>query len=112
MTVSLEKRFRTIFRSVEGTREKGKYEHTYDLPKEQRQGVTPVNAWHRRILSELDFCLQMKAHMGTEVEAPVDAALAVLERGLAADGVLTDSVCRQAEECLLPLAQEAKPILC
>ena len=108
MTVSLEKRFRTIFRSVEGTREKGKYEHTYDLPKEQRQGVTPINAWHRRILAELDFCLQMKAHMGTEVDAPVDAALAVLERGLAADGVLTDRVCRQAEECLLPLAQEAK----
>ena len=108
MAVSLEKRFRTIFRSVEGTLEPGIYEHTDHLPKEQRLGVTPVNAWHRRILSEIDFCLQMQLHGGVDAAAPVDAALTVLEQGLASDGVLTDSICRKAEECLMPLAEEAK----
>lgn len=108
MAVLLEKRFRAIFRSVEGSREPGIYEHTDHLPKELRMGVTPVNAWHRRILSEIDFCLQMQTHAGIDAATPVDAALTVLEQGLAAEGVLTDSVCRRAEECLMPLAGEAK----
>lgn len=108
MSISLEKRFRHIFLSVEGTLEPGSYEHTDHLPKELRLGVTPVNPWHRRILSELDFCLQLKAHGSVDVSSPVEGALSVLEQGLAADGVLTDHICRQAEDCLLPLAQEAK----
>ena len=108
MAASLEKRFRKIYLSVEGTREQGIYEHTYHLPKEQLMGVTPVNAWHRRILSEIDFCLQMKAHAGIHAEGPVDAALTILEEGFAADGVLTDRICRLAEEALMPLAAEAK----
>lgn len=108
MSVSLEKRFRNIFLRVEGTRDPGAYEHTDHLPKELRLGVTPVNAWHRRILSEIDFCLQLKAHGGVDTSVPVDTALTILEQGYAADGVLTDSVCRKAEESLLPLAEEAK----
>ena len=108
MNISLDKRFRNIFLSVEGTLEPGKYEHTDHLPKELRLGVTPVNPWHRRILSEVDFCLQLKAHGGVDAHACIDSALTILEQGLAADGVLTDGICRQAEECLLPLAQEAK----
>ena len=108
MSVSLEKRFRNIFRSVEGNRELGIYEHTDHLPKELRLGVTPVNPWHRRILSEIDFCLQMQAYAGVDAAGPADAALTVLEQGLAADGVLTDGICRRAEACLLPLQEEAK----
>ena len=108
MSVSLENRFRNIFHCVEGTREPDIYAHSDHLPQELRLGVTPVNPWHRRILSELDFCLQLKAYGGVNVTAPVDAALSVLEQGFANDGVLTDSICRQAEEALLPLAEEAK----
>ena len=108
MSVSLEKRFRNIFLRVEGTRDPGVYEHTDHLPKELRLGVTPVNAWHRRILSEIDFCLQLKAYGGVEADTFVDTALTILEQGLAADGVLTDGVCKQAENALLPLAEESK----
>ena len=92
MNVSLEKRFRSIFHRVEGTREPTVYKHTDHLPEELRMGVTPVNAWHRRILSEIDFCLQMHTHGGIDAAGALDAALSVLEQGLAADGVLTDSV--------------------
>ena len=105
---SLEKRYYALFRSVEGARLKTKHEHTDRLSREKQQGITQMNPWHRRILYQLDFCLQMKEHAGTDVEEAVDAALTVLESGLAEDGVLTDSVCRLAEQCLLPLAQEAK----
>ena len=108
MALSLEKRFRTLFRSVEGTLEPNVYEHTDHLPKELRLGVTPVNPWHRRILSEIDFCLQLHTHGGINAAQVLDAALTILEQGQAADGVLTDSVCRKAEQALLPLAEEAK----
>ena len=108
MKASLEKRYYALFHSVEGARGKYGHEHTDRLPKELIQGVTPVNSWHRRILYQLDFCLQMKAHSGMDVTAPVDAALTVLEEAQAADGVLTDAACARAEECLLPLAAEAK----
>ena len=114
MAHSLEKRFRTLFRSVEGTLEPGKYEHTDHLPKELRMGVTPVNPWHRRILSEIDFCLQMHTHGGIDGAAALDAALTVLEQGQAADGVLTDSVCRRADRsvhksCDLQGPRDKKP---
>ena len=108
MALSLEKRFRTLFRSVEGTLEPNVYEHTDHLPKELRLGVTPVNPWHRRILSEIDFCLQLHTHGGINAAQVLDTALTILEQGQAGDGVLTDSVCRKAEQALLPLAEEAK----
>lgn len=107
MIQTLEKRFQTIRRQVEGLRPRKSFETTYFIPLEEELGCVPVNKWHTRILSELDFCLQMKAYAGTDVEAPVDAALTVLELAYQADGVLTDAVCEQAEQCLMPLAEEA-----
>ena len=106
--VSLERRFLALRRCIAGFYKKEKYEHTYGLSPQQAHGITPMSDWNSRILSQLDFCLQMKAYMGTEVTAPVAAALSVLEEGFAADGVLTDSICKKAEGCLLPLAEEAK----
>ncbi len=105
---SLEQRFLSLQHSVAGYYKKEKYEHTYGLSPQQTHGITPMSDWNSRILSQIDFCLQMKAYMGTEVSAPVDAALSVLETGFATDGVLTDSICQKAEACLLPLAEEAK----
>ena len=105
---SLENRFLNLQHRVAGFYKKEKYEHTYGLSPQQKHAITPMNDWNSRILSQVDFCLQMKAYMGTDVTAPVDAALSTLEAGFAADGVLTDSICQKAEACLLPLAQEAK----
>ena len=105
---TLESRFRGVCRRVEGYRQVSGYESTYTATHEDVHRITPVNSWHRRILSELDFCLQMKAHAGTDVNAPVDAALRVLEEAVRAEGVITDAACARAEECLLPLAAEAR----
>ncbi len=108
MSKTLEKRLLMIRRRVEGTRERTRYEHTFHLSFEELSNIIPVNPWHRRILSELDFCLQMKKYAGTDVTEAVDAALTVLERAQAADGALPDHVCEEAERCLLPLAEEAR----
>lgn len=108
MAASLEKRFLNLQQNAAGFYKKEKYEHTYGLSPQQKHFITPMNDWNSRILSQIDFCLQMNAYMGTDVAAPVDAALSVLEKGISADGVLTDGLCQQAEKCLLPLAVEAK----
>lgn len=108
MSKTLEKRFHELRGRIEGFRAKRRYETNYFIPLEEELGCVPVNRWHLRILSELEFCLQMKAHMGTDVTAPVDAALTILEEAGRTDGALPDSICAQAENCLLPLAPEAK----
>ena len=105
---TLESRFRGICRKVEGYRQVSGFDAAYGDTHEETNRITPVNPWHRRILSELDFCLQMKVHAGTDVEAPVSAALSVLEEAVKADGVITDAACQRAEDCLLPLAEEAR----
>ena len=105
---TLESRFRGICRKVEGYRQVSGFEAAYGDTHEETNRITSVNPWHRRILSELDFCLQMKAHAGTDVEKPVSAALSVLEAAVKADGVITDIACKRAEDCLLPLAGEAR----
>lgn len=107
MSKTIEKRFHDIRRKIEGLRIRHGFETSYFMPPEEEMGTIPVNRWHYRILSELDFCLQMKSAMGTDVEEPVSAALAVLEQA-ANDGAFPDSVCQKAENCLLPLAEEAK----
>lgn len=107
MSRSLEKRFQIIRRQVEGLREKNKFEEATSETMEKRNQIVPVNAWHRRILSELDFCLQMKAYADTDVNDAVDKALTVLENAQSVDGVLTDAICEKAEQCLMPLAEEA-----
>lgn len=108
MSKTLEKRFQMIRRQVEGLRPRTCFESTYFIPLEEELGCVPVNKWHTRILSELDFCLQMKTYAGTDVQEPMDAALTVLEEACQADGVLTDAVCKRAEACLMPLAKEAQ----
>lgn len=108
MSKTLEERFRAIRLKVEGIREAHGFEIISFQTPEEVYGTTPVNAWHRRILSELEFCLQMKAHAGTDVDEAVERALSLLERAQATDSVLTDTVCKEAEECLYPLMEEAR----
>ena len=107
---SLETRFRALRSKVAGTHEINEIDgfvHDLGPTRAERADVVPANPWHQRILAELDFCLQMKAHAGTDVTKEVDAALAILEKAQEVEGAWPDSVCAQAEECLLPLAKEA-----
>lgn len=107
MNRTLEKRLLLLRRHVEGVREKNEFAYTHRITVEELNRITPPNAWHNRILSELDFCLQMKTYAGMDVTDEVDRALTVLEEAHATDGVLTDAACERAEQCLMPLAEEA-----
>lgn len=107
MPNSLDKRFRAVHYMIEGAREQKAHETTQVLPKMEQERYTPVNPWHRRILAELDFALQMHRHDGIDAK-PIEEALDLLEKAYLAEGVLTDSSCRAAEECMLPLKEAAK----
>lgn len=107
MSKSIEKRFLLLRRKIEGFREKQCFEGAYDETFEKVNRIVPTGVWRRRILSELDFCLQMKAHAGIYVDEAVDHALCVLEAAMDKDEVLTDDACEQAENCLMPLQKEA-----
>ncbi len=106
--MTLEQRFLRLRRKMAGIQERTKYETDLGVTKAEHYGEGPASPWHIRILSELDFCLQMKAHAGTDVTGPVEAALDLLEREQARETALTDSVCREAERLLMPLAEEAR----
>lgn len=108
MSRSMKKRFQTLRRKIEGLREKSSYEFTMGETLEKKNNIVPLNEWHRRILAELDFCLQMKEYGDVDVMEAVEGALAVLEKAQTKDGVLTNLACEQAEQCLLPLAKEAR----
>lgn len=107
MLLSLEKRFSNLRQSIEGVKAAKGFSLTYEAPPAERHATVPINGWHNRILSEIDFCLQMKAHADVDVSAAVENALTVLEMAQKVDGVLTDAVCEQAEQCLFPLIEEA-----
>lgn len=107
MKQSLEKRYHLLQKQIEGFRARRRYENQYFISLEEELGCVPVNRWHTRILAEIDFCLQMKLHVGTDVTAPLDKALSVLEQAYKEDGAIPNSVCQRAEECLMPLAEEA-----
>lgn len=66
-----------------------------------------AHAWSRRILTEIDYALQLSA-LGRCSEAPVARAAEVLYENLRNNGTLTERGCRAAEALLRPLAAEAK----
>ncbi len=105
---SLAARYADVKLKVGGNREKTRYEDTFGMPKEEVQHITPPNKWNRRILSETEFAIRLSAENGGMYDADVSAALDILERAMAEDGVLTAATCLKAEEKLLPLAGKAK----
>ncbi|MDR1705045.1 MAG: hypothetical protein LBS19_10245 [Clostridiales bacterium] len=74
----------------------------------------PAGPMGRRTLAELRYVLELDEEDLGDHGGAVLSAIDILEAGLAADGVLTDSRAKQAEDKLLPLAAAAKryTVLC
>ncbi|NLD01942.1 MAG: alpha-mannosidase [Clostridiales bacterium] len=99
-------KFLTLKTAVGGNREQMHYEDTFGMPREEFFHVTRPGKWNTRILSELEFLLNLPSIEGQE--AIIDQALDLLLEHIQGDGVLSNEVCRRAEEILMPLQQEAK----
>ena len=106
--MNLYSRYEALKKRVGGNREKAGFEFGLGATPEERMRVTSPSAWNERILSEVHFALTMLEYGKADCAALIDRALAVLEEAMDAEGVLTNSVCRAAEECLMPLSAQAK----
>ena len=104
----LTEQFIRLKTTIGGNREKTGYEDTFGMPREEQAHITPPSRWNTRILSELEFALNLSAEEGGSFDAPVAQALDHLLLIIAREGTLTDDACAQAEAMLLPLAQAAK----
>ena len=108
-------RFSALKQRIGGNREPMGYEHTFGMLRETGWHITPPNADIRRIVSELEFALRLDEEKGGIYTDCVSSALDEAEKALDAEGVLTRTACRAAEEKLLPMADAAKEyavILC
>ena len=105
---NLYARYAALKQKIGGNRESWGYEETFGLPFEEAHHITPPPRFLVRILSETEFCIRLSEKLDHRYDTDVDAALAVLEAGLEADGVVTKSVADRAEQALMPLAGEAK----
>ena len=101
-------RLEALKRQVGGNREKMDFECTFGATREERMHVTPPGRPIIRILSELNFAIQLSAENGGKFDAEIERALTHLEGAMARDGVLTRSACLGAEQALLPLSPAAK----
>ena len=101
-------RLEALKRQVGGNREKMDFEWTFGATREERMHVTPPGRPIIRILSELNFAIQLYAENGGKFDAEIERALTHLEGAMARDGVLTRSACLGAEQALLPLSPAAK----
>lgn len=106
--MNLFARFAQLKKLVGGNREKPHFEFTFGASVEELNGVTRPNADIMRVLSELNFALQMNDAQQNIWAEDIDRALLALEACMKEHGVLTRGACAQAEEALLPLAKEAK----
>ncbi len=101
-------RFEAMKRKVGGNREKLDFEWTFGPTREELNKITAPGRPIIRILSELDYAIKLNAENEGKFDKEVDACLTILENAIAEDGVLTNSVCKKAEEAILPLSAAAK----
>ena len=101
-------RLEALKRQVGGNREKMDFEWTFGATREERRHVTPPGRPIIRILSEVNFAIQLSAENGGKFDAEIERALTHLEGAMARDGVLTRGACLGAEQTLLPLSPAAK----
>ncbi len=64
--------------------------------------------WQKRILAELRFVSLLSKENGDRYESQLQRAEAILSKSLETEGVVTNTAAEQAEQELLPCAEEAK----
>ena len=94
--------------AIGGNREQVQFEHTFGMPFEELNRITMPNAHNKRIIAEVEFAIRLNEVNGGKFDDCIKAVLAYLLGEMAEEGVLSKTVCRKAEEMLLPCAGAAK----
>ena len=101
-------RFLCLKRKIGGNREKTGFEYTFGMTREEQMNITSPSPSIRRIMSEIEFALKLDGELKGEYSDCIGGALTLLEKAMERDGVLSNSVCLEAEELLMPMADRAK----
>ena len=94
--------------AVGGNREHYRYEESFGQPMEEQQHITVPAPHIRRMLSQMEFAIRLNEAEDCAFDAPVAPALSHLSEAMAGEGTLTRTVCREAEQMLLPCQAAAK----
>ena len=94
--------------SIGGNREHYHYEESFGMPIEEKMHITVPNKQNKRILSELELAIRLNEVNDYQFDVCIKTTLDYLLEKMAADGVLTASVCHEAEQMLMPCAKMAK----
>jgi len=105
---NLYSRYAELKTKVAGNIERKDYNFTDGAYDSKKVLETPMTSINRRILTELNFAIELSTHLGGKFNSEADAALSLLENAMEQEDVLSRSVCMKAEELLLPLSEEAK----
>ncbi|MBQ2818375.1 MAG: alpha-mannosidase [Clostridia bacterium] len=108
MNMDFASRYAALKTKIGGNREKAQFEFTMGPTAFEKNAVTPMNDWNKRIISELLFAISLTDRLGGKYDEQVEGALSLLENAIGTDGVLTKSVCMQAENLLLPMYDDVK----
>ena len=101
-------RFAALKQKVGGNREKMQFEFTFGPQPEEKAHVTRPSASIIRVMSELNFALNLSRVNENKFDEYIEKALDILESIMESEGVLTNTACAEAEEALLPLSKAAK----
>ncbi|MBS6194296.1 MAG: hypothetical protein KH828_01765 [Clostridiales bacterium] len=105
---TLASKFTRLKTSIGGNREKFHFEDTFGMPKEEQFHITRPNKANTRIISELEFALNLSEEQDGRFDDILGTALDYLLNQMDTEGVLTNSACEKAEEMLEPMAAAAK----
>lgn len=100
-------KFTRLKTSIGGNREKGGYEDTFGMPREELEGITRPNRANTRIIGELEFALHMSEKADHVYDAVLEQTLDFLLGRIREQGALTNEDCEQAEKLLESLEEEA-----
>ncbi|MBO4327685.1 MAG: alpha-mannosidase [Clostridia bacterium] len=110
-------RFGILKQRIGGERRKAGFEYTFGMKPEEQFRITPADKYARRIMSELEFALQLDRYDENSgiYSRLISNALDVVEEAIERDGSVTKDACFRAEEALMPMSSDAKDyalILC
>lgn len=105
---TLATKFTKLKTSIGGNREKFKFEDTFGMPKEEQAHVTRPSKANTRILSELEFAMNLSTSEGGKYDKEIEVALDYLLERIQDQGVITNQDCEQAEVLLVSLEEPAK----
>lgn len=104
----LATKFTKLKTSIGGNREKFGFEDTFGMPKEEQAHVTRPSKANTRIISELEFAMNLSSAEGGKYDQEIEATLDYLLERMQLQGVITNQDCDKAEDMLASMEAAAK----